>query len=267
MSLLWRDEVTVLLSPQRVLIRRIPRGLGRPALTQVLSCTPGEAGAWDPALAALAQAANGAWRGAHATIVLSNHFVRYAVVPACPELNSEEYLEFSRHQFARTFGATAAEWVLRINPASNDAPHLASAVAPALLHALAETTQAAGMRLASVQPYLMAVYNECRRTIGSGVAWLALAEPGRLVLALRDGERWLGTWAARTGPVWGADLVALLDRARFLIDGPVEARTVWLHAPLLPDAAFPPRPWIMRKLAPWPLGETAAEKADAPAAS
>lgn len=266
---LWRDEVTVLIAPQHVLVRRVPHRLGRPALTQVLTCGPSEGAEWEQPLKALTEAAaNGAWHGAQATVILSNHYVRYMLAPASPGLSGAEYLEFTRRQFTKIFGTNAVDWVLRINPGSPEQPRLASAIVPSLLHSLAETMQTAGMHLSSVQPYLMAVYNEFRRSIGPKCAWLALAEAGRIVVALHERERWLGTWAMRSGAAWGADLISLLDRARFLADSTAEARTVWLHAPFLAHPAFPARPWTIRPLAPWPLSEIRRmAPADAPAAS
>lgn len=250
MSPLWRDELYIVLSPGRIVLRGLRRGRQPRVQERIIACDDAGVVSWDSGLTALRSAvAAGDWRGARTTVVLSNHFVRYAIVPACPELNEAEYSEYARHHFVKTYGPSASDWVLRINPDAAAAPRLASAVGPKLLVALAEALHAGGLRLASIQPCLMKVYNDHCSRLGTGCVWLALAEPGRVALLLRNGERWIGAWAARCGADWKAELLALLDRARYLADAPHDARTVWLHTLDLVPGVFPERPWNIRLLA------------------
>ena len=83
MSRLWRDRLLVSLAPSSVALVRVAGRL-RPRIIakQVLDCDPAfGAEPWQGAVAALAAAAERLRaERVDATVVLSNHFVRYAIV-------------------------------------------------------------------------------------------------------------------------------------------------------------------------------------------
>ncbi len=63
-----------------------------------------------------------------ATVILSNHFLRYTLVPWRDELSdAEEELAFARHCFARVYGKAAEQWELRLSQEAPESPRLASA--------------------------------------------------------------------------------------------------------------------------------------------
>lgn len=161
---------------------------------------------WDGAIAALKDC-DPALR---ATVILSNHFVRYAVVPWSDALDSEvEEEAYVRHHFAKIHGERAAGWAMRWTDSGD--MRLASAIDKALLDALKQALP----RLASVQPYLMSAVNRCRKAIPKSGAWLALVEDERACIALHAEGRWRSVQNAR-GP-W----LDLLERARHRAEGPV----------------------------------------------
>src|SRR5512143_3410684 len=84
----WRNHLYIALCPDRVVMLYIQRGL-RPRLGAKLEMPcEGEHG-WECTLAALAGvAANPEWQNADVTVVLSNHFVRYQLVPWSDQLSS-----------------------------------------------------------------------------------------------------------------------------------------------------------------------------------
>lgn len=117
------------------------------------------------------------------TVVLSNHFVRYAIVAPQDNVTPQEELALARFQFARIHGERARGWEVRLSrPGSG--PRLACAIDASLLERLKACFPGAGKaRLASVQPCLMAAYNRLRDRIPREGAWLLLTEPGRSCLA------------------------------------------------------------------------------------
>jgi hypothetical protein len=196
------------LAPREVRVAR-RRGLlrGTAVESRVLPCNP-DFGAqpWDGAVAALKDC-DAALR---ASVVLSNHFVRYAVVPWSDALDSEvEEEAYVRHHFARIHGERAAAWATRWTDSGDT--RLASAIDRALLDALKQALP----RLASVQPYLMTAINRCRKAIPRNGAWLALVEDERACIALHAGGGWRSVQNAR-GP-W----LDLLERERHRAEGPV----------------------------------------------
>jgi hypothetical protein len=170
---------------------------------------------------------------APATVVLSNHFVRYALVPWSNELSSEaEEDAYVRHHFARVHGERAKSWLLRSSEAPSGAPRLCSAIDRNLLEQLKAAFPKTGKaRLVSVQPHLMAVFNRWRAAIPRSGAWLVLVEADRACAALHAKGRWQSVQNAKGS--W----LALLERERHRVAGAV-SDLVLLHAdPGVPDDA------------------------------
>jgi hypothetical protein len=131
------------------------------------------------------------------TIVLSNRLVRYAIVPFDAAVSTaEEEQALARFHFTRIYGERAKGWVLRLSEAPAGRPRLASAIDPELLEALRGCfPSSARPRLASVQPWLMAAYNQW----GSQPepAWLVLLERSRACLALPSAGGWRSVQSLR----------------------------------------------------------------------
>ena len=86
------------------------------------------------------------------TVVLSNHFARYTVVPPQVDATAEEELALARFHFAKIHGERARGWEVRISRAG-DGPRLACAIDASLLERLKACFPKGGKaRLASVQP-------------------------------------------------------------------------------------------------------------------
>ena len=174
MSRLFPERVAIGLFPERITLG------GR-----AVSCDRGfGTEPWDGAIAALRGLE---WKGrCRATVELSNHFVRYALVPwdrALADPAEEE--AYVRHHFGKIHGERARSWVLRWSADAPDAPRLASAIDATLLAAIRQSFPPKGKaRLVSIQPALMAAANRARRSLPRGGAWLVLAEPGRACVAL-----------------------------------------------------------------------------------
>ena len=120
------------------------------------------------------------WQGALATLkafewtercevtaVLSNHFVRYAVVPWSDALsNAAEEEAYLRHHFAKIHGERAKSWTTRASEDRRGVPRLASAIDTALLDELKGAFPRDGKAsLVSVQPELMEAINRWRDAI------------------------------------------------------------------------------------------------------
>ena len=118
------------------------------------------------------------------TVVLSNHFVRYAIVPRQDTATRDEELALARFHFAKIHGERAKAWEVRLSG------NLACAIDTALLSDLKQCFAGTKARLVSVQPYLMWAYNQARRRIAREGAWLVLPEQGRVCLARLAARGW-----------------------------------------------------------------------------
>ena len=120
------DRLYVALAPESVAMVRV-RGLFRPKLVSktLLACDPHfGAQPWDGALEALQRAlAEFAAEPLRATVVLSNRFMRYAVVPFDAKLSGpDEELAHARFHFTKIHGERAKGWDLRLSDAPRGAP-------------------------------------------------------------------------------------------------------------------------------------------------
>ena len=139
-------------------------------------------------------------------MVLSNHFVRYAVLPERDgAASSEEELALARFHLTKIHGERVKGWEVRVSE------RLARcAIDAALLEGIkACFSRTQKPRLVSVQPRLMAAYNAARGRIPREGAWLLLAEPGRTCLARIAAKGWASVHNGRE-----ADVDELLERER-----------------------------------------------------
>lgn len=195
-SLLFRDELRVVLTPEQVLMVRIKRamtyrGLRRKVLEKkAVLCAAYAAGGtqWGAALQALEAALTvQAGRKAFATVVLSNHFMRYALLPwSDVPVSEDEEMSYARHTFRQAYGDAAESWELRLSPG----------------------------RIG--QPHLMTAYNACRPSFGGKSAWFALLEPGSLCLALLRHGSWESVRTTRMDGDGRVALPLMLEREAYL---------------------------------------------------
>ena len=148
-------------------------------------------------------------RNARVHVVLSNHYVRYAVLPWSKALASDDdWQAFALHSFQSTYGAgVAANWHIKVSRAGAKRARVASAVDASLVDALRDVPG-----VASIRPYLMNAFNVRRRSLGKGTWWFVLQEAGRLVISRLVNGEWQLIRRRRAGADWKEALPQLLDR-------------------------------------------------------
>jgi hypothetical protein len=184
----------------------------RPERREVrLEPLPGDAGSaepWRGALEALQQESSLWKKRVDLTVVLSNRFVRYALLPAQADgATPEEELALARFQFAKIHGERAKGWEVRVSEG------LACAIDAALLEGLRKAIPPR-VRLSSVQPYLMAAYNRARGRVPREGAWLFLAERDWGCLARLAPQGWGAVLNGRE-----TDCEQLIERERSRASG------------------------------------------------
>lgn len=242
MSLLSINRLLVGLTPGYVTLTHTA-GLLRPRIAnrRSLVCNSGAASTgWNGAVAILAQAAEAlSGERFRVTVVLSNHFVRYAVVPFEAALSGEaEELAHARYHFTRVHGDAAASWHIRLTHSPRGAPRLASAVDRMMLDAL-RACFPVGAHLISVQPWLMPVQN----SRSDSAPWLLLVEPGRACLAYTPGGRWLTVQTTRGDFSSAESWPALLARALLQCNGAEPGDVLVQSAAGMDFETFASGPW------------------------
>lgn len=231
----WRERLLIGFAPSELTLVRM-KGLLRPRVTtkHTASCDPAFGPEpWHGAAAALKSTAN-ALRGEalDVTVVLSNHFVRYALVPWNDALaGAAEELAFARHCFAKIHGERSKSWTLSLSEEPAGVPRLAGAIDTALFEAVRNGFPRGGKaRLVSLQPYLMAAVNCWGGSMAQTGAWLLIAEPERTCLALRYKGRWQAVLSTKGSFSAPEEWATLLDRERHRIVEGDRVATVLVHA-------------------------------------
>lgn len=244
MSHSWRDQVRIALCPDRVVFVRLGKGLHPQILDkQILACAEASPSPsrWSSAVETLAEGIK-RWhtRQADATLILSNHFAQYELVPWDDRLlNDKEQLAYARHCFEKVYGEATAAWTLHLSHDKTGAPMVASAVEAALLDAIARSFNGTGLHLRSIQPNLMNAFNQWRHRFKGKTAWFVLVESGKLCLALLHQEQWHRLRSVNIGAAWPEELPQLLEREHYLEELPAACADVYIFAPEQTEASLP----------------------------
>lgn len=123
----------------------------------------------------------------HMQLVLSNHFVRYLLLPwesivAC----NGDTQALARAQFQLAFGEAASSWRVLADEPRFRTDCLALAIDGQLLNMAHDMAAAAGMQIAGLRPHLLAALRRWRGALKQqaihDAGWFAVFEPGRLTV-------------------------------------------------------------------------------------
>jgi hypothetical protein len=268
------ERLRVELRPGSVeLVRRA--ALARP---RILTTRAIEAGA----NAAGAEGSPGLWRAAvdvlaaalreqrgkrgRVEIVLSDHFVRYLVIPWSGNLvGDSERLGYARLCFRDVYGHLSDGWDVCLDEQPAGQGSFACAVDRLLASALRDVVARAGARLESLTPSLADCINRHRAALKAPEFCLAAAEPGRISLAFRSPAGWQAVRSRRIDDPLPDTLPTLLKQEAVVGAAP-EGGVLYLCAHGLSDvphftvpgwrivrlagAVIPGRPASSRRLAP-----------------
>ena len=226
---LWSDKLQIVLTPERVTIVRQNGGFKpREIVSNTMPCASllqGEQ-VWQPAirtLQALLKQKN--VRNTSATVLLSNHFVRYQLINAQPDVSGhDEEQAFVRFSFTEIYGDEVNRWQLRWGSGLQLSPQVASAIDNTLIEQIETTLKNAAVKLNSLQPYLMSAFNYVRKLVDISPHWFVLVEPGSACTGFMHGGDWQLLHTSRLGSDWASDLPRVLGR-EFQMVGSVGERT------------------------------------------
>ena len=230
---LWRDQVRIALCPDRVITTRYKAGLRPSIVAKNIQKYSGADAGWQAALHMLeAVLGNPEWQNSDATLILSNHFIRFLMLPwSDVELDEAEKHSLLQQRFIEVYGETSEIWDLRLNEGAFGFPSLACAVQTSMLEQIKSAFTTSSLRLKSVQPYLMTAFNLCRKSLGKGTAWFILAEQEIFCIGLLHKGRWQRI-KLRVAEKEGLDeAIRVLEREMLLADRGAENSQVFLYSP------------------------------------
>jgi hypothetical protein len=216
-SPLWRDEIGIHLSPSRVCMVRLRRGL-RPALvardelTISLPDPKQELGVgWSAALAAIDELlANATWRKAALRVVVADCWVRYAIVPWAADLtSSRERLGHGRRLIESIYGEAVRGWETRLSCAPPETARVACSIPCELLAQILALSFKHSARICSLQPQLIVAYENWRHRLPAVGSWFVTVGDGTLAAARLGKDCWDRVYSVRIGPDWTRELKRL----------------------------------------------------------
>lgn len=223
--LLQQNTLLVALSPEHITLSLLKRSIWRDEYKQELTL-PCVANSDDELIMSLALLENNLkkapWNSARVTVVLSNHFVRYMLIPWNDMLlHPKEQQAYLQHLFNETYGDTATNYALRLSPAAPGKERIASALDKNLLEQVRSTVSNAGLQLDSIQPWLMYYFNRYRDQMPDAGGWFVSVEHGiSAIIGVANGA-WRLVHTLRCGTLWQQELHAALDR--FYLSGEANA--------------------------------------------
>lgn len=178
-------------------------------------------------------------RGLPLSIIISNHYMRYRLIPAPPlSMSSVDVQALMQHCFRETYGDVVDGWHIHANPLPDGGDRVACAVDRALMEGLKAAAGKASLRLVSAQPYFMNGFNAVRRRINGTAACFVQVESGRMILGAMCDNNWLGLRAVTAPPQWQEELSAHIEREILLAGWEGTNPTVFLHAPAAPQSSM-----------------------------
>ncbi|MBI5436188.1 MAG: hypothetical protein HY937_03665 [Nitrosomonadales bacterium] len=233
MSPSWRNRLYIAISPERISLLSLGRGLTMRihAKHDEAVVPSGKQPSWRAVLDRLTQMlSKPEWQGAEVNIVLSNRLVRYATISFSAQLQNYSVQEaFARHYLTQVYGTATERWDLRIQPGKAGSPRLVSAVDRMLLDELRQVCVTHKLELRTVSPYLMPVFNCYRKAIKRDPAWLVIHEPGYSLFALLDGWKFVAVNGVCHYSL--DELPMLLDRENLTSPLAEPCKLVYLLAP------------------------------------
>jgi hypothetical protein len=258
-SLSLRDELRVVIYRDQIQIVRIGRQLTlRGIQSRILEkksfpISIADGTNPDAAIQALESALSGLEKKpAFASVILSNHFMNYAMVELNQSLNGEdEEQAYAKHCFVQLYGAGAESWEIRLNRDDSGTRQLASALDAAFLQNLRAAFARAGIKLKSVQPCLMAAFNNSLSELQNQNAWFVLFENESLCVGLVKQGSLNSVRTLNVDHNWLEKLTEILDRESYLSDCDIVSDKIFLWAPEFVKTDMPQSArWKIQKVKP-----------------
>lgn len=233
MSPLWRDEIGIYLAPHKLALTRLARGVRPRSVGEANWSNELEDDThWSNSLHALdALLGKAEWQGAVARIVVSDHWVRYAMVPFSDVLTgAAERQAHARHVLNGIYGEVVSQWVVTLADSRPGRAQVACALPAQLLEELQTILMRHRIPLRSLQPQLVSAYNHWRNRLPEGGAWFVSIEQGSLAAARLGSGNWDRVHSVRIGADWAVELRRLQTFGR-LANAQAQEGRVYVDAP------------------------------------
>lgn len=247
MSLLWRDQIQVFFAPGRVDMVRAFQGIKprqSPRISEVYAYQQNTA-MWKTSLQQLEhmidqENAESDLKGAELIITLSNHFVRYVVVPPQQEISDPaELLAYANFRMREVYGERVDGWFVSISDEDPSQGTVCAAVARDLYHEFEALASRHHIKLKQIEPYLTTAFDQWCQLLHDKRFWFVIIEPGRLCMMLFSNSEWKGIRNQRIVHSVDTELLAALEQEAINSGQREPIEQVYLFSPEHPDLDLP----------------------------
>lgn len=191
---LWRNQLRVVLCADKVIVLFMGKGMRTQIKHQAIlpcACLVGMP-AWHSALATLARwLEDNSINKAAVTVTLSDHFVRYALLPFSEEVKtSTEEQVLAQILLEEIYGESAKKWQVQIGEAGRfSEARLVAAMDEQLLDEIKKACVIETLHLKIVAPYFVLAFNQFCRRMQDADCLFAVIEAGQMMAAsFRNGQ-------------------------------------------------------------------------------
>lgn len=247
MSRLWCDQIQIFFAPGRVDMVRAFRGI-KPKLSSKISEVHGyqpDAVTWDASMRQLEhiiekEDASSSLEGAEMVITLSNHFMRYAVIPPQREmLHPTELFAYANFHMREVYGERVEDWLISISDEDPYSGTVCAAITRDLYNKFKELASRYRIKLKQIEPYLTAAFDQWCKSFDDKRLWFVVIEPGRLCMALFSHGSWQGIRSQRIVHSVETELLAALEQEAIVSGWRESIEQVYLFSPEHPGLDLP----------------------------
>ena len=165
------------------------------------------------------------------TVLLGSDLVRFLMLP--PQqvmMNVQEKTAYAAATFQEIYGANVNDWQLKYHDNVPNKPFIVAAIDKNLLHAINQTASKYQLKLNSIQPYVMAAFNESAKHFVKTNTYLAIVEMNRLTLILIEFGYYQQLRSHVISGEWQADLTKILLRESAISE--TDCRDIIVYSPM-----------------------------------
>ncbi|MDO9420110.1 MAG: hypothetical protein Q7T66_05540 [Herminiimonas sp.] len=232
MSPLLRNRLLVTLGPTQITITKIQRGWNpKAAESIVIDVALSEAGnKWAaPILGLQTWLEKEKFSATNLMVIVSDSFTRYGLLPWVGKLtNHSELMTLAHIHFNNLYGPPSANWIITADKGEYEKARIGCALDQTLITSIGELCKVSRLKLVSLQPNFMQVYNHWRLSIGVD-ALFGVLEPDQCVLASLKNGHWHSIRTIKFANFFEVDVSQLMER-EILLQGLSAQVKRYLHS-------------------------------------
>jgi len=240
-SPLWRDQLQVFFAPERVDLVRSLRGFKPQEIANITArCDRApERPIWESPLHQLAKILDNAEK-TEMTVTISNHFIRYAVLPPQDEITTpDELFAYANFRMREIYAERVNDWIISVSAWNPSSGAICAAISRDLMTQLQELAARHKIKLKGIVPYLVSAFDQWHKLFDDKRTCFVLVESGRFCIALLADNIWHGIRNQRVLHHVEDELLAALDQEAIFSGHKAVIEEVRLFAPEHPRLSLP----------------------------